>query len=199
MEQGDALLIVDVQNDFCPGGALAVPEGDQVVPVLNRWIEEAQRQHIPIYMSRDWHPEKHVSFNERGGPWPPHCVQGTAGAAFHPDLVIPSNVEVISKGHHSHEDSYSAFGGTNLNEKLKAAGIKRLWLGGLTQDYCVRETSLDAIRAGFEVHVIVDATRAVRMAVAPSRRSRGPAPFSSNDRLTSLKVSEQPKVGSRCL
>jgi nicotinamidase/pyrazinamidase len=171
MEQGDALLIVDVQNDFCPGGALAVPEGDQVVPVLNRWIEEAQRQHIPIYMSRDWHPEEHVSFNERGGPWPPHCVQGTAGAAFHPDLVIPSNVEVISKGHHPHEDSYSAFGGTNLNEKLKAAGIKRLWLGGLTQDYCVRETSLDAIRAGFEVHVIVDATRAVDVNPEDGRRA----------------------------
>lgn len=163
MQKGDALLIVDVQNDFCPGGALAVPEGDQVVPVLNRWIEEARQQSIPIFFSRDWHPETHISFKERGGPWPPHCVQGTIGAAFHSGLSFPPNAEVISKGHRLDEDSYSAFGGTNLNEKLKAAGIKRLWLGGLTQDYCVRETSLDAIRAGFEVHVIVDATRAVNV------------------------------------
>ena len=171
MQQGDALLIVDMQNDFCPGGALAVPEGDQVIPVLNRWIEEAQRQNIPIYFSRDWHPDTHVSFRERGGPWPPHCVQGTTGADFHSELSLPSNAEIISKGDDPEADAYSAFSGTDLNEKLRVAGIKRLWLGGLTQDYCVRETSLDAIRAGFEVHVIVDATRAVNVNSDDGRRA----------------------------
>ena len=171
MQKGDALLIVDVQNDFCPGGALAVEEGDQVVPVLNRWIEEAQRRDIPIYASRDWHPPHHISFRERGGPWPPHCVQGTEGAAFHPDLRLPPNIEVVSKGYEPDKDSYSAFGGTGLGEKLRNAHIKRLWIGGLTEDYCVRETSLDAIRAGLEVHVIVEGTRPVNVKPVDGRRA----------------------------
>src|SRR2546423_13289895 len=128
MQQGDALLVVDVQNDFCPGGALAVREGDQVIPVLNRWIENAQRQNIPIFASRDWHPAEHISFKKRGGPWPPHCVQDTSGAAFHRDLQLPGNVQIVSKGYDRNEDSYSAFGGTDLHEKLKRAGIKRLWI-----------------------------------------------------------------------
>jgi nicotinamidase/pyrazinamidase len=163
MQHGDALLIVDVQNDFCPDGALGVREGDQVVPILNRWIDEAQRHNIPIFATRDWHPAGHVSFSERGGPWPPHCVQGTSGAAFHPDLRLPADVQIINKGYELDRDSYSAFGGTKLHEKLRAAGVKRIWIGGLAQDYCVRETSLDAIREGFQVHVIVDATRAVNV------------------------------------
>jgi len=163
MEKGDALLVVDVQNDFCPGGALAVNEGDRVVPVLNHWIKKAQKDKIPIFATRDWHPDGHISFHERGGPWPPHCVQDTAGAAFHPDLNLPSDVEIVSKGYEADKDSYSAFGGTDLKKRLRRAGIRRLWIGGLTQDYCVRETSLDAIRDGFEVHVIVDATRAVNV------------------------------------
>ena len=163
MEQGDALLIVDVQNDFCPGGALQVEQGHLVVPVLNQWLEEAQRSGIPVYASRDWHPAGHVSFKERGGPWPPHCVQGTAGAEFHSDLRLPENAQIISKGHDPDQDSYSAFGGTQLKEQLRRAGIRRLWIGGLAQDYCVRETVLDAIREGFQVHLIVDATRAVNV------------------------------------
>ena len=171
MQRGDALLIVDVQNDFCPGGALAVSEGDQVVPVLNEWIEQAQRDGVPVYASRDWHPASHISFTERGGPWPPHCVQGTSGAAFHPGLRLPSNVEIISKADKLEEDSYSAFGGTDLAERLRRAGVSRVWIGGLTQDYCVRETSLDAIREGFEVHVIVEGTRAVNVSPGDGRRA----------------------------
>jgi nicotinamidase/pyrazinamidase len=163
MEKGDALLIVDVQNDFCPGGALAVEKGDEVVPVLNRWIQQAVNQGVTVYASRDWHPPEHVSFKERGGPWPPHCVQGTSGAEFHSDLKLPRDAEIISKAHKPDEDSYSAFGGTDLAERLHRAGVKRLWIGGLTQDYCVRETSLDALREGFEVHVIVRGTRAVNV------------------------------------
>jgi nicotinamidase/pyrazinamidase len=171
MEKGDALLIVDVQNDFCPGGALAVKKGDEVVPILNRWIEQAGRLGITVYASRDWHPVHHISFKERGGPWPPHCIQRTKGAAFHPHLKLPANVQIISKADDPDQDAYSAFGGTDLAERLRQAGSRRLWIGGLTQDYCVRETSLDAIREGFEVHVIVEGTRAVDVDPGDGRRA----------------------------
>jgi nicotinamidase/pyrazinamidase len=163
LSASDALLVVDVQTDFCPGGSLAVREGDKVVPVLNEWIKAAEAAGAPIFASRDWHPANHVSFRDRGGPWPPHCVQGTAGAGFHRDLKLPESVQVISKADHPDEDSYSAFGGTDLAGRLRRLGIRRVWIGGLTQDYCVRETAFDALREGFEVHVIVDATRAVNV------------------------------------
>ena len=171
MQPGDALLIVDVQNDFCPDGALGVAEGDHVVPVLNQWIEEARRRSVPVFASRDWHPAGHVSFKERGGPWPPHCVQGTTGAAFRSDLQLPASVEILSKGYDPDKDSYSAFGGTSLEGKLREAGIKRLWIGGLALDYCVRETTLDAIRAGYEVHVLVDGSRAVNVPAGDGQRA----------------------------
>jgi nicotinamidase/pyrazinamidase len=163
MRQGDALLIVDVQNDFCPGGALAVEQGQEDVAVLNRWINEPERHRVPVFASRDWHPSNHVSFKDRGGPWPPHCVENTTGAAFHPDLQLPRGAHIVSKGRHPDADSYSAFGGTDLAERLRVAGVQRLWVGGLAQDYCVRETALDAIKEGFEVHLILDATRPVNV------------------------------------
>ena len=163
LQAGDALIIVDVQNDFCPGGALGVPEGDQVVPVLNEWIEEAGIHGIPVFASRDWHPAGHVSFVQRGGPWPPHCLQNTAGAAFHPGLRLPWNARIISKADTPDEDSYSAFGGTDLARRLHGEGVRRLWIGGLAQDYCVKATALDGLREGFEVRIIVDATRAVNV------------------------------------
>ena len=171
LHPGDALIIVDVQNDFCPGGALPVSEGDEVVPVLNEWIERARVGGVPVFASRDWHPASHISFKQRGGPWPPHCVQDTPGAAFHPGLKLPSNIEIISKAETPDEDSYSAFGGTNLAEELRRQGVKRVWIGGLTQDYCVRFTALDAIKEGFEVHVIVEATRAVNVQPDDGRRA----------------------------
>ncbi len=171
LKTGDALLIVDVQNDFCPGGALAVPEGDAVVPVLNRWIAEAENRRVPVFASRDWHPSNHVSFKERGGPWPPHCVQGTAGAAFHPDLKLPRDAQIISKAVDPEADSYSAFGGTDLADRLRRAHVKNVWIGGLAQDYCVRATALDAIREGFRVHVITDATRAVNVKAGDGDRA----------------------------
>ena len=161
LQPGDALLIVDVQNDFCPGGALPVPDGDAIIPVLNRWIAEAEAHHVPLFASRDWHPQNHISFKARGGPWPPHCVQGTHGAAFHSDLRLPPEVQIISKAQDPDKDSYSAFGGTNLAERLRRADVNNLWIGGLAEDYCVRATALDAIKEGFKVHVIRDATRAV--------------------------------------
>ena len=171
LQPGDALLIVDVQNDFCPGGALAVPEGDAIIPVLNQWIAEAEAQRIPVFASRDWHPQNHISFKSRGGIWPPHCVQGTRGAAFHPDLRLPRDAEIVSKAEDPDKDSYSAFGGTNLAERLRRAGVKNLWVGGLAEDYCVRASALDAIKEGFNVHVIRDATRAVNVRPGDGQRA----------------------------
>jgi nicotinamidase/pyrazinamidase len=161
LKKGDALLIVDVQNDFCPGGDLAVANGDDVVRVLNEWIEAATKVGVPIYASRDWHPAGHVSFVDRGGPWPPHCVQNTPGAAFHPDLRLPPNAVIIIKGDNSDVDAYSAFDKTDLGRRLHDAGIQRLWVGGLATDYCVRASVLDGLGEGLDVHVIVPAVRAV--------------------------------------
>lgn len=161
LQPGDALLIVDVQVDFCPGGALPIAEGDTVVPVLNRWIEAAQAQKIPIYASYDWHPLGHVSFKERGGPWPPHCVQGTEGARFHPELRLPDSTVKIAKGVRFDQDQYSAFDQTGLAVRLRQDGIKRLWVGGLAEDVCVLATVLDARKEGFEVMLIAEATRPV--------------------------------------
>jgi nicotinamidase/pyrazinamidase len=171
LQSGDALLIVDVQNDFCPTGALGVPEGDKVVAPLNAWMREARLRGIPVFASRDWHPANHISFKDRGGPWPPHCVQDTPGAAFHPDLDLPPGSQIISKATSPDQDSYSAFGGTDLAERLRRASVKRVWIGGLAQDYCVRATALDAIREGFEVHLIVDATRPVDVHPDDGRRA----------------------------
>ncbi len=161
LRAGDALLIVDVQPDFCPGGALPVPEGDRVVPVLNRWLGGAQQRQIPVYASRDWHPPDHPSFRSQGGPWPAHCVQDTPGAAFHPDLELPVQAVRICKGTRLDRDQLSAFDETGLAAHLRERGVKRLWVGGLALDVCVQATVLDARAAGFETHVLVPATRAV--------------------------------------
>lgn len=154
--KGDALLIVDVQNDFCPGGALPIPEGDRVVPVLNEWIARAVEAGVPVYASRDWHPEEHPSFASQGGPWPRHCVQDTEGAQFHPDLRLPPGAIIVSKGTRFDHDQRSAFRDTGLAAKLERDGVRRLYVGGLAQDVCVRQTVLDARRNGLEVYLIPD-------------------------------------------
>lgn len=161
LRPGDALLIVDVQNDFCPGGALPIPGGDEVVPVLNAWLAATRRAHIPVYASRDWHHSGHVSFHESGGPWPPHCLQDTPGAEFHPDLDLPPDTVKITKGVRFDQDQNSAFDETGLEHELRRQGVRRLWIGGLAQDVCVLATALDALKKGFEVGVIRDATRGV--------------------------------------
>lgn len=163
LSQDDALVIVDVQMDFCPGGALGVPDGDRVVPVLNRWIEAARRGGAVIVASRDWHPPDHMSFAAQGGPWPVHCVRDTPGAAFHPDLALPDEAVVLSKAMETEREAYSAFQGTGLAERLHAAGVRGVWVGGLALDYCVRSTVLDGIEAGFDMHLIADAVRAVNL------------------------------------
>ena len=163
LDTHSALIVVDVQNDFCPGGSLAVPDGDQVVPVLNRWIQAGERGGAAIYASRDWHPPEHCSFQSQGGPWPPHCVQGTSGAALRDDLALPDRAVIIDKGIHRDRDSYSAFDGTGLAQRLREAGVHRLWIGGLALDYCVLATVLDAMKEGFESHLLSAATRPVEV------------------------------------
>ena len=163
LQKGDALLIVDVQKDFCPGGALPIEEADKVVPVLNRWIKAAREKGIPIYASRDWHPIQHMSFKAQGGKWPPHCIQDSDGAKFHPGLELPADVVKITKGVRFDHDQYSVFDQTGLGEQLKRDEVKRLWVGGLAQDVCVLESVLKARNAGFEVNVLGQATRPVTL------------------------------------
>lgn len=158
---GDALLIVDMQKDFCPGGALAVEEGDRVVPAINAWLAEAKAQRIPVFASRDWHPRDHVSFVHAGGEWPPHCIQDTDGARFHPELKLPAETIVVTKGVRFDRDQNSAFADTGLAVYLKRRGIQRLFVCGLALDVCVLATVLDAGQAGFAVVLINPATRAV--------------------------------------
>jgi nicotinamidase/pyrazinamidase len=157
----DALLIVDVQRDFLPGGSLAVARGDEVVPVLNRYLELARRAGWPVFASRDWHPANHCSFHAQGGTWPPHCVAGTAGAAFAPGLRLPGDAVIVDKATRPEADAYSAFAGTRLAAMLRERGVGRLLVGGLATDYCVLNTVRDAIEEGFEVRLLGDAIRAV--------------------------------------
>ena len=172
LREGDALLVVDVQNDFCPGGALAVPDGDAVINVLNDWIQAAVAASVPIYASRDWHPEDHVSFAERGGPWPRHCVQDTDGAAFHADLDLPAGTVILTKADRPDQDAYSAFEGTGFAERLRADRVRRLWVGGLALDYCVRASVLDALAGdGLEAHLILAATRPVDVQAGDGARA----------------------------
>jgi nicotinamidase/pyrazinamidase len=158
---GDVLLVVDVQNDFLPGGSLAVPGGDAVLPVLNRCLALFGREKLPVYASRDWHPPNHCSFRAQGGPWPPHCVAGTHGAAFAAELALPPDAVVISKADTPERDAYSAFSGTDLDARLKAAQVRRLFVGGLATDYCVLNTVKDALALRYAVVLLSDAVRAV--------------------------------------
>ncbi len=158
-----ALIIVDLQNDFCPGGTLAVPEGDAIVPLVNRLMASFTAAGGPIYATRDWHPAGHISFQAQGGPWPPHCVQDTDGARFHPGLALPDDVVIITKGTRTDKDAYSGFDETPLAGWLAAAGIGKIIVCGLATDYCVRATALDGLAAGLEVTVLTDAVRGVEV------------------------------------
>ncbi|MFL6214177.1 MAG: bifunctional nicotinamidase/pyrazinamidase [Blastocatellia bacterium] len=159
-----ALILVDMQNDFCPGGALAVAEGDQVIAVANRLMP-----HFPLVISTlDWHPANHVSFREQGGPWPPHCVQHTFGAELHPALNLEHINHTFRKASIAERDAYSEFEGVDdegrsLDEYLKSRGVRRVYIAGLATDYCVRATTMDALRLGYETSVVTDGVRAVNV------------------------------------
>jgi len=167
-EPGDALLLVDPQNDFCPGGSLPVAEGDRVMPVLNEWAAAAERDGAPIFISRDWHPQRTTHFKDYGGLWPAHCVAGTRGADFHPNLNVAASAVVVSKGMGETEDAYSAFQARDGNETplstlLRARNVKRLYVMGLATDYCVKESVLGGLHEGFAVSVVPDGIRAVNV------------------------------------
>jgi nicotinamidase/pyrazinamidase len=157
-----ALLIVDVQTDFCPDGALPAPGGDRILPALNRYLADAREREMPVYASRDWHPAVTTHFKAYGGEWPPHCVQGTAGAQFHPGLKLPADAIVISKGDSPDRSGYSAFDGhtpqgTALLDDLHERRIDRLYVAGIATEYCVKATVLDALRFGLRVSMLPDA------------------------------------------
>jgi nicotinamidase/pyrazinamidase len=161
-----ALLIVDVQNDFCPGGALAVPDGDRVVPVLNDYAQRFANDGHRVFASRDWHPQVTRHFKEQGGPWPPHCVAGSQGAAFHPQLKLPPDASVLTKGTDPEDDGYSAFEaadakGQNLSDVLKKDDVASLYVGGLATEYCVRASVMDGLKKGLDVVVLLDAVRGI--------------------------------------
>jgi nicotinamidase/pyrazinamidase len=155
-----ALIVVDVQNDFCPGGALAVAHGDEVVPPLNKLIAEFLKRGDPVFKTRDWHPSKTKHFADFGGTWPVHCVQGTKGAEFHPDLIDDARIQIVSKGL-GDENSYSAFDGTDLAAQLRKLDVDEVLVGGLATDYCVKNTALDALKEGFAVKALKSAMRPV--------------------------------------
>ncbi len=163
-----ALLIVDVQNDFCPGGALGIKDGDEIIPAINKYIKIFAAKKLPIFASRDWHPKKTTHFKKFGGVWPVHCVQGTKGAEFHPKLKLPKEAILLYKGMDPGKDSYSAFqaqtqNGMSLANLLKILDMKELYIAGLATDYCVKFTTHDAIRQGFKVKILLDAIKGVNL------------------------------------
>ena len=171
LRQGDVLLVVDVQNDFLPGGALGVSGGDAIIPLLDGCGEKFDHCGLPVIASRDWHPPDHCSFRAQGGPWPAHCVAGTHGAELAATLALPRQSAIVSKGTEREREAYSAFQDTDLAARLRHQHCRRLFIGGLATDYCVRATALDALNAGFEVVVLEDAVRAVDLQAGEGARA----------------------------
>jgi nicotinamidase/pyrazinamidase len=165
------LIIVDLQNDFCPGGALPVRGGELVVGYLNRYISRIKAKGGVVAASRDWHPPDHISFRNRGGPWPPHCIRHTHGAAFHPELALPKGAWLISKGSKQNADAYSGFDGTDLEKRLRRYGARAVWVGGLATDYCVKATVMDSIKRNFATTLLVDGVRGVEVRSGDSERA----------------------------
>jgi len=194
-----ALIVIDVQRDFCPGGALAVEKGDSVVPPLNRTITAFRRSRLPVVFTRDWHPRNHCSFKEEGGVWPRHCVARTPGAKFHPDLRVPWGSIIVSKATKPTVEAYSGFQGTGLEKRLKLLRVNEIFLGGIATDYCVKQTALDGIGAGFRVEVMTDCVKGVNLRRGDSFNalrllsSRGVALTTS---ATTIKKSRRAAVGS---
>ena len=171
-----ALLVVDIQKDFCAGGALAAPGGVEIIPAVNRHVADASARGMPVYATRDWHPVRTTHFTEYGGNWPPHCVQWTAGAQFHPALQLPPDAIIVNKGDDPQRHGYSAFEGhtsegKTLLEDLRARHITRVYVAGIATDYCVRQSALDALRAGLEVRVLPDAIAGIDVRPGDAQRA----------------------------
>ena len=176
MKLKKALLVVDIQNDFCPGGALGISAGDKIIPVINKYIKIFSQNKLPIFFSRDWHPKKTVHFKKFGGDWPVHCVENTKGSNFHPKLKIPPEAIILSKGIDPQEDSYSAFQardacGQSLGRLLKIFGVEEIYIAGLATDYCVKYSALDALKNGFKVTVLKDAVKGVNIQPGDSQEA----------------------------
>jgi len=173
LKRTDALIVVDIQNCFCPGGELPVKEGDKIIPIINQYIHKFQKAGAKIYATRDWHPPDHKSFKEYGGIWPPHCLKGSKGAEFRSDLKLPEETTVISTGDKPSVEGYSGFDHTNLERKLKGEGVDRVFVGGLATDYCVKYTVLDALEKSFEVVLLTDAIKGVNRKPGDAERAVG--------------------------
>ena len=192
LEAERALIVVDIQRDFCPGGALPVTDGDKIIPAVNEMVHAFEKTGLPIFFTRDWHPKNHISFKANGGPWPPHCIQNTPGAAFHPSLAIPDHANVINKGILQAEDAYSGFQGTDLASKLRDLHVKQIYVAGLATDYCVKNTVLDGVAQGFVTCVITDCVKGVNLRRTDSStalrtmRSRGARETTSGRLLKNL-------------
>ncbi|MDP3732215.1 MAG: bifunctional nicotinamidase/pyrazinamidase [Candidatus Omnitrophota bacterium] len=163
-----ALLVVDVQNDFCPGGALGVKDGDKIIPAINKYIKNFASKKLPIFASRDWHPKKTSHFKEFGGIWPKHCIQNTKGAAFHPKLKLPKEEILLYKGMDPEAGSYSVFqaqdqNGMSFLNLLKRLGVEEIYIAGLATDYCVKFSVVDALKERFKVKLLVDAIKGVNL------------------------------------
>lgn len=161
LKAGDALVVVDMQRDFLPGGSLPVPDAESVISPLNAYMAAFAARGLPIFVTRDWHPADHCSFRASGGHWPPHCIQGSPGAAWPAELQVPPEAHIISKATERNAEAYSGFSGTSLATLLRDLHVQRLFVGGLATDYCVHDTVLDARSNGFEVVLLGDAIRAV--------------------------------------
>lgn len=170
-DKNSALILIHVQNDFCPGGALPVPEGDTIIPLINRYIGLFQSKGLPVVATRDWHPPNHCSFKEQGGMWPVHCVQGSRGAQFRADLHIPNGSLIISGATNPKKEAYSAFDGTSLNDHLEDMSAQTLYVVGLATDYCVKQTVLNGCKLGYHVVVMEDAVRGVNLRPDDSQKA----------------------------
>ena len=166
MQTKKALLVVDLQNDFCPGGALGVRDGDQIIPTVNKYVDLFLKNQLPVFVSRDWHPENTSHFIASSGPWPRHCVQNTRGAEFHPNFQVPGEAIILSKGTDPELDGYSVYEAhdsidKSFNQLLIEMGVEELYIAGIATDYCVKMTSLDAFKYGLKVNVLTDAIKGV--------------------------------------
>jgi len=197
LQPGDALSVTDVQNDFLPGGALGVPDGDGIIPSLNRIIALFHKRDFPMFFTRDWHPPDHCSFQDQGGPWPPHCVRNTPGANFSSELNIPQSTIIISKGTQKDSEQYSTFFGRDTadhtqSDLMKKLGVRRIFIAGLATDYCVLNSAKDALAGGYEVYVLADAVCAVDVNPGDGQRAieemiRGGARMVTTDRIRGKK------------